>query len=98
MSTPTYRLSVWTKPGTNERRIYVSGGIVQPGDKLYIFPGPDAHMPWDARLQARSGIGYTNRGRGSHQYDIGLEIAGEALAERGLDRLGFSEIVAALGA
>lgn len=94
-----YTLHAWTKPGSTETRIYVGGGKVNHGDKLYIFAAHDTLLGregWDARLQTQSGIGYVNRGLGSRQYDIGLAIAEEALAERGLDRKGFSEILAAL--
>lgn len=92
-----YSLKSWTKPGTDEVRIYVRGYPLESEDKLYIFAKADGS--WDARLYCPYGpnhIFFSSISGLGDLYHAALTIAERALAERQLDRATFASIVAVL--
>ncbi|HEY1630783.1 MAG TPA: hypothetical protein VGF56_05675 [Rhizomicrobium sp.] len=95
----SYKLAVWKHPKSGETRVYINGGPLESQDKLYIFEGPRAGA-WDAKLYCPFGPNHIVfagiSGLGSNLYDIGLNLAEIALAERGLAKCTFQSIVAVL--
>lgn len=94
-----YQLKIWNGSELAETRIYVKGGALDAGDKLFIKSGKNilGHDSWDANLKGDfSSWSMKVHGRGSSGYQIGLHIADEALAERGWSKLSFLEILAKL--
>jgi len=94
-----YTLRSWTHPSTQEKRVYVNGGDVAFGDKLYIRQatsgGPHGNDDWDAKLYAEYFPSYVNLGFGTRPYDVALTIAARALEglHDGLSRASFSDIL-----
>lgn len=94
----SYQLRVWTHPKSGAKRLYVNGGWLARDHKLYIVA--KANGDWEASITSEYGPGGLNDlyhlHRAKNPSDLASEIAGKALAERGLDHCTFDSIVAVI--
>ena len=92
-----YTMRKWTSP-KGEVRVYLSGGIIAGGDKVFVV-ADDAGRPTCKMFLADGNYGYGYRSSfgGNNKGDWAYELVGRALEERGVKFIGattFAEILA----